>query len=441
MRAVGLSLHLTLMFLLNCFIPTSQFAQNPEYFNSLYDKAKQLFLKQQYDLASESFIPLISENKNNRNVKNSLFFYSLSCFNAKRFDDAKEKLVYLQQKFDAFKTDEVAYLLANVYFELKEFDKAFKQLSFIKNPELLNKSQSMKTFYIDKFKDPKFLKSLFDRNSTDIIVAKKLYNLCLLSEQKEFKELALKLEKKFRFENNLTHFLRNPSDTLRIAILFPFKLMEINQKSGNQDLKFLSDYWAGILMASDSLNLLGINHVFYPIDVDKDTSKMLDFSNSKIVSQLDFSIGPVFSNLSELTNLVSRNTKHIFLLPFLNNAREIDQNAKLIFVQPQLKTIAENAAEKALEDGQRRFSVFYSNNPKDSLSALSCKLKLEALGAKVIEFKKVDKNVASVFSKSVQKKNLDDLDAIFLFTSEQMIATQYLTSLALANAKINTYVP
>ena len=429
-----------LLAILFTIIFSKVFSQDVEYYKTLYEKGKNLLISKHYDLAAEIFQVLIQEKKNNPYTPHAYFLLALSYFNQKKYQEAKEKWLYLQQKFTSFKEDEVSYMLGNTYFELKEYDKALKQVALIKNPELKKKTIIMKTFYIGKFKEPKFLKPLLDRNPQDTIVALQLYKICRDSESIEWKNFSKQIQLRFSVEDlNLLNL--NPSianDTLRISLLFPFTLLEQKQKLGEYEFKFLADFIAGILFASDSLNKIGLYNRLYPIDIDKDTSKFLEYINSDLFHNVTFSIGPIFNNLNDYVHQISEKTNHTFIVPFANPT---PSKSNVVFLQTPYAIIAENTVEAALKEGKNNFIIFYSGTTKDSIYAISCKKKIESLKANLIEFRKVEKaNAATVFSKILTKNQLENTDAIFIFSNDQMVATQYITALSLSTVPKTTYV-
>src|SRR5688572_11626281 len=105
----------------------SQIDYNKQFFN-----AKQLFREGKYNLAMESFKPLIPYDQNNQFSEYSAFYYALSAYRQGYKAVAKDMLNQiktLHPKWD--KLDEVNFWLGKIHFDNRDYFQGLKVFSYI----------------------------------------------------------------------------------------------------------------------------------------------------------------------------------------------------------------------------------------------------------------------------------------------------------------------
>jgi len=128
-------------FIAYCLLPTVNcLSQSLRELQDEYLIGKQLLKAEKYKPAMALFDFLTRDVEDNPFVPYAHYFYALSAFKLQKYDTARQKLTMLIKKYPRWnKIGEAHYLLANVFLETKQYEKALK---FINKSDLLLKAGS-----------------------------------------------------------------------------------------------------------------------------------------------------------------------------------------------------------------------------------------------------------------------------------------------------------
>ncbi len=416
--------------------------QNLAFFQTKFNNGKNSYKAADYAASMQLFLEASTDNIQNPYSKTACFYYALSAFKANKFLEAKAMLFQIQLKYDDWKKDEINYLLGNVYFELKEFDKALAALNKIEDTSVKNDARAMKIFYFNKFKDPTFLKPIYLRNPKEIEVAQILKLKLEDSKLETDKKIISAINELLYSTPSTNDTTITKKDTYKIAVLLPFQLWAISVNNENTDNRFVYDFMQGMKIALDSLDSTQSKIELYLYDCDKDTNKLLRILNLPEMTGMDVIIGPIYQNLTTASLGYANAHKIPTINPFSIVNRMLNPNNYYYFFKPSIETQAKKAANyMALNVTPSKAIILYSKNLRDSLSAKMCKSTLEANRIKVTKFKTVDKNSSIHLHKFFDKSTIDSIGAIFVFNSDQLVATNLITTLAQFNSQVPLFVP
>ncbi len=433
-----------LLLLLTCLVPA--FGQSAEEFQKRYNKAYEDFRGGDNTSAMNRFLPLTSENPQNRYVQFASYNYALAAFKSGKFEEAKAMLLQLLDKYPAWtKLDDAEYLLANTYFELKEYDKGITYKGKIGNEVLLREADKMEEYYINKFRDVNLLKKLYERQQQDGVVAK------VLSERLSAQAVLTTDEKMLldRINHKLgigfaeTVVIDEPSDnenpsgkTYRVALLLPLRVELQNDPKIARETQFVTDLVEGIWMGADSLRKNGTKLEVYTFDTKKDTIRFANMLNDKVFRKMDLIIGPIFNTASDKVIDFASSTRTVMVNPLSTSAKIIGKGDYNYLFRSTAETQAIKAAEYASANFPlKNVVIIYSKNPKDSLFALTYKSRYVELGGKVTLFKKVDNKSSFSLAKDLTQKVIDSTSHILVVNVDQMVASNLITALQVLNTK------
>ena len=101
------------------FIFQSSIAQDPK---RQYRNAKEFFTEEKYDLAMESFKPLLSYDKENPYSEYASFYYALSAMRKNYHAVAKDMFLQIKKLYPEWdQLNEVNFWLAKIYFDRLEY--------------------------------------------------------------------------------------------------------------------------------------------------------------------------------------------------------------------------------------------------------------------------------------------------------------------------------
>src|SRR6187431_2269898 len=97
-----------------------------------YNRAKQVYQMQKYTIAMEYFLPVTSPDPTNAYASYAQYYYSLSAYKAGKYNEARQMLLQLINRDPQWKQkNEAEYLLAAVYFGLKQYQTSIEALSTV----------------------------------------------------------------------------------------------------------------------------------------------------------------------------------------------------------------------------------------------------------------------------------------------------------------------
>ncbi|MBX7127666.1 MAG: hypothetical protein K1X47_18355, partial [Cyclobacteriaceae bacterium] len=138
-----------------------------------YRKAKEFFDDKQYALAMESFRPLIAYDRNNPYSEYASFYYALSAYYQHFPAVAKDMLRQCAQLYPNWnQQSQVAYWLATLYFEEREYFQALRIVPAGSNSDPL--VAQLKLHHLKDIQDTELLRMMLEEFPTDEIVAQVL---------------------------------------------------------------------------------------------------------------------------------------------------------------------------------------------------------------------------------------------------------------------------
>ncbi|HYG17670.1 MAG TPA: hypothetical protein VD816_02030, partial [Ohtaekwangia sp.] len=147
-------------------------------YNKQYFMAKQLFREGKYNLAMESFKPLIPYDQRNQFSAYASFYYALAAYHQGFLAVAKDMLTQVKSVHPTWdKMDDVNYWLGKAHLESKDYFQGMKTLSYIQDKKLQKDADHVKLKALSTITDAETLKRLRDAYPKDETIAKSLVTL------------------------------------------------------------------------------------------------------------------------------------------------------------------------------------------------------------------------------------------------------------------------
>jgi len=416
-----------------------------------YNRAKQAFQMQKYETAMDLFLPVTSPDPENAYATYAQYYYSLSAFKVKKNNEARQMLLQLLNRDINWKQkNEAEYLLAAVYFELKQNRFAI----YIAN-EIRGMSESvslLKKNYYNLINPVDTLMALQRDFPDDNVLAEALFNRIYtsLSDPKN-KFLYEYLIQEYKFKSKVVEPIFTKKIRYHVAVLLPFNLDLITGDESKRNNHYITDIYQGILAGIDSLKDEGITIVVHPYDVDKDPAVLQKILNYPEMKAMDLIIGPLFPTLIPTVTAFGEANKIPVINPVSVNSKIIENTTQTLLFQPALEAVAGQVAQLAKEqfvyrknvskddelNPKMRAIIFYTTDPKDSLLALYYRDSLLAKGFTVSDFIRITKlnlySVGKAFSDSLV---LLQTSHIFVSSSDPALASNVISSLEISRQTI-----
>jgi hypothetical protein len=436
----------TLLLFVGILQAISSFAQQD--WKGDYARAKQVYQLQKYEIAMEYFLPVTSPDASNAYASYAQYYYSLAAFRAGKYNEARQMLLQLINRDPNWKQiDEAEYLLAAVYFELKQYRFGMTSLASVNGME--SSVTTLKQSYFPKVNPIDTLIQLQRIYSSDKEIAKALFNKLVPYPKNSKNNMLyeyLAQEFKFAKQSNIAYVTKNE---YHVAVIFPFNLTEnIAERSRNN---YVDEIYQGILIAIDSLKKSGTTVIVHGYDVDRDVIKVQTIISYPEMKSMDLIIGPLYSALIPYVTTFGEQNNIPVINPISLNSNIIENTTKTLLFQPTLESIAgevsdfakrefvyrKNVFKDSDEKAKTDVVIFYSTELKDSLLASYYKDSLLTKGFTISKFVKITKlNIATVGKIFSDSLSLLKTSHIFVASGDPALASNIISAVEISRQNI-----
>jgi len=414
-----------------------------------YQDAKDLFRQGKYNLAMETFKPLIAYDQNNQYSPYASFYYALAAHKQGYNAVAKDMLLQIKSvhpKWD--KMPDVNLWLGKIYLVEEDYFQGLKILNAIQDKTIQQTAKVIKEETLSEITDAETLKMMLEEFPKDEEVARSVAGILAkdLSDEED-KELLQSLIDRFKFDR--ADFIPEApktffKDRYAVAVLLPFMLQELDPSPGRKRNQIVLDFYEGINLALDTLNSTGPEISLRAYDTEKGIANLHEILQTDELKNTDLIIGPLSSNENKIVQEFSLNNQVNVVNPFSNNTELIGSNPYAYLFQPSSETLGEKAAEYVFEHARKNLCMVISGTAKkDSVLAASFIEKANELGVKIVASQSFRKDAAgeimNVLAKATEYDEFkypseftlrkDSIGSIFVATDDPLIYTKVISSM------------
>lgn len=429
------------------FLSQSVLAQvdyNKQYFN-----AKALFREGKYNLAMESFKPLMPFDTKNNFSEYASFYYALAAYNQGFKAVAKNALNQIKTTHPKWnKMDEVNFWLGKIHFDDHDYFQGLKVFSAIQDKKMQPDIEGAKTSALASVSDPETLKMMYEEYPRDITVARALATLLSKdltdAEDKTFLE---NLITKFNFKRTdfvpeapATYF----KDIYSISVLLPFMVNTLDPSAAPKRNQSVLDLYEGMKIAVDTLDKQGVKLSLRAYDTEWKTDKIRTILKTEELKNTDLILGPFFQDEAKPIQEFSLANRINTFNPVHNNSDLIGSNPYAFLYQPATEILGRKSGEfLAAYAKKKNCMVFYGTSKRDSLLAANFIQAAHKNGLKITAAHKVPReNTKMIFDILMTPTefdefryptqftlNKDSLGSIFVASDDALIYAKVVTSI------------
>ncbi len=417
-------------------------------YSKQYQNAKDFFRQGKYNLAMESFKPLIAYDQKNQYSPYASFYYALSAY--RQGYDAVAKDMFLQIKSvhpKWEKMDEVNLWLAMIYFRSHDYFQGVKILNAIQDKKQADYIKGIKEQYLSEITDAETLKMMLEEYPNDGEVAKVLARTLAndLSDDENKKTLESLIE---RFRLQRQDFIPEAPATFHkerysVSVLLPFMLETLDARPGKKRNQIVLDFYEGLKLALDTLNTKGPEINLRAYDTDKGLDNLRRILQTEELKNTDLIIGPLFPEENKIVQEFSMNQQVNVVNPFSNNSDIIGNNPYAFLFQPSSETIGKKAAGYIAGHSRKKLCMlFYGYSHRDSVLAANFTQKANELGLQIVANKRIAKDdageIISILATPTEYDEFkfpsqftlkkDSIASIFVATDEPLIYTKVISA-------------
>jgi hypothetical protein len=417
-------------------------------YSTQYQNAKDFFRQGKFNLAMETFKPLVTYDETNPYSSYASFYYALSAY--KQGYDAVARDMFLQikkvyPKWD--KTDEVNLWLGILYLRDHDYFQGMKMLNAIQDKKQGDYIKSIKEQYLAEITDPETLEMMLEEYPDDPVVAVRLARALSqdLSDEENKKTLEGLIQ---RFKLQRSDFVAEAPKTFHkdrysVSVLLPFMLETLDAKPGKKPNQIVLDFYEGIRLALDSLNTQGPPISLRAYDTDKGIDYLKRVLQTEELKNTDLIIGPLYTEENKIVQEFSMAQQVNVVNPFSNNTDIIGDNPFAFLFQPSSGIIGKKSAEYlASHHASKPCMVFFGMNHRDSVLAANFVQKAEELGVTIAYKQAINKDdagdIISILQTATEYDEFkypsqftlkkDSIGSIFVATDEPLIYTKVISS-------------
>ncbi|RDC61996.1 ABC transporter substrate-binding protein [Adhaeribacter pallidiroseus] len=417
------------------FTPMVQ-AQTTNELATKYENAKQLISAKKYQLAMAELQPVIAANQAAYSP-GAMYLFAVAAVQSQKYAEASQKLTTLKNAYpDWANKADALFLEATIAFAQKDFDRALTLTESISDKDLADEVTAMKYHYLNQLTDKATWQDLVSRHNNDKMLgqwyANKLLTGWYTAADKETLE---SLVKKFKLDKN-KYVPENPENlkktSFNVAVLLPFPQNEAEVKARRN--QFVTDLYAGMLLAQDSLAKQQIQLNLFTYDAPADTNKIKAVLQLPEMSSMDLIVGPVYKSASKVISRFTQQHAINSINPLSDDLYLVKNNLNLYLFESSITTRAKQSAAYAYQNFALKSALIIAeNNNEDTTFANAYKREFERLGGKITQYKKFNPKITSGAT-LLANMDLKTVGHVLLLSNIPSVAVYTLSNLAQADA-------
>ena len=351
-----------------------------------------------YAVAMQELEPLAQPINHFTQAPDAAFLYAVAATRAGQWAEAEQMLNLLRNQYPTYSSlNEVLYLQGQVSFEQGDYDTALHTLGQLPAKQYAPLREAMQTNYLAKLQDRTTWQRLQKRYPQSKLIGH-LYADFLLGngalsdadrQQLDALVTQFKLDRSRYVATATAVTLAAPKalprkSTYNIGVLLPFELQDNSWQTQRKN-QFVTDFYAGLRLAQDSLQRAGHPVQLLAYDTGADTLTLKAVLALPEIAGLDMLVGPVYKSGAKLLARYARNHQIICINPLSQDAGLVNDNVYHYLYAPSAATQGRVAAQFAATSfGTGRPAVLLHEDSKDENDfAAAYQAAYEAAGGKL----------------------------------------------------------
>jgi len=349
-----------------------------------------------YAAAMQELGPLAQPVNHFAQAPDAAYLYAVAATRLGKWAEAEQMLNLLRNQYPTSPNlNEALYLQGQVSFEQGDFDTALRTLGQLPAEQYAAPREAMQANYLGKLRDRATWLRLRQRYPQSKLIGR-LYADYLLSagplgdadrQQLDALVAQFKLER-----SRYTAALAAPAapralprkGTYNIGVLLPFELQDNSWQTQRKN-QFVTDLYAGLRLAQDSLQRAGHPVQLFAYDTGADTLTLKSVLALPELAGMDLLIGPVYKSGAKLLARYARDHQIVCINPLSQDASLVQDNPYHYLYAPSAATQGRVAAQFAATSfGTGRPAVLLHEDSKDDNDfATAYQAAYEAAGGRI----------------------------------------------------------
>jgi len=312
-----------------------------------------------YTAAMQELEPLAQPINHFAQAPDAAYLYAVAATRARQWAEAEQMLNLLRSQYPTYAgLNDVLYLQGQVSFEQGDYDTALRTLGQIPAGQLTAEREAIQATYLAKLQDCTTWQRLQKRYPQSKLVGSLYADFLLASpaltdadrQQLDALVTQFKLDRN-RYAPALAAAPVAPKAlprkaTYNIGVLLPFELQDNTWQTQRKN-QFVTDLYAGLRLAQDSLQRAGHPVQLFAYDTGADTLTLKAVLALPELAGMDMLIGPVYKSGAKLLARYAREHQIICVNPLSQDADLLIDNSYHYLYMPSAATQGRLAAQFA----------------------------------------------------------------------------------------------
>ncbi|MBD2715042.1 ABC transporter substrate-binding protein [Microvirga sp. STR05] len=368
-------------------------------FRTRYKNGKTLLDQARYDLAMQELEPLTAPGNKFERAPEAAYLYAVAATRAKKWAEAEQMLNLLRSEYAQWPNlPEAFFLQGQASFEQADFENGLRVLAQLPPDRLAQEAAAMKAVYLPRVKDKTTFQNLLRAYPQDAVLgrafAEKLANggWYTDADRDQLDQLIT------RFSLDRARFTPRPrvlkKSSYNVAVLLPFEFDDPSWETRRKN-QFVTDLYAGMRLAQDSLQREGRPVQIFAYDTGADTLQLKQVLALPELASMDMLIGPVYKSGSKILARYAQQKQIVCVNPLSQDGDLVLDNSWHYLFEPSTATQARQAAQFAYTrlGGARTAVVLYEDTKDEASFGQAYKLAYEALGGRVLQLRRINSDV------------------------------------------------
>lgn len=361
-----------------------------------------------YAAALAQLAPLAQRPARFARAADAAYLSAVAAARLKEWPEAEQLLNLLRTEYPTYANLPDALLLqGQVSFEQEDYDTALKTLMQLPPDRLVSEREALKAAYLPRVKDHNSWLRLLRRHPDDAALARTYADHLIIggayteADRPQLDDLIAK------FGLDRARYTPRPragkKNTYSVAVLLPLQLEDKTWQTQRR-LQFVTDLYAGLRLAQDSLQRAGHPLQLFVYDTGADTLSLKQTMALPELAGMDLLIGPVYKSGSKIVARYAREHQIACVNPLSQDGDLVLDNPWYYLFGPSAATQGRVAAQFAAGalGTARPGLVLYDESKDDTDFAVAYKTAFEAQGGKISGMKRFnpadDASLAAAFA-------------------------------------------
>ena len=366
-----------------------------------YRAAKAQLDQGQYAVALAALEPLAQPAARFARGADAAYLAAVAAARLRQWPEAEQLLNLLRTEYPAYPNLPDALLLqGQASFEQGDYDTALKTLAALPADKLAAEREAMKAAYLARLTDRNTWQRLLRRHPADATLGRAYAERLgpggafTEADRPQLDELIAK------FSLDRARYTPRPravpakKSSYNVAVLLPFELNDPSWQTERKN-QFVTDLYAGLRLAQDSLQRAGHPLQLFAYDTGADTLALKQVLALPELAGMDLLIGPIYKSSARLLGRYAREHQIVCVNPLSQDADLVVDNPWHYLFGPSAATQGRVAAQFALSAfGAGRPGILLHEDAKDETGfATAYQATYEAQGGKITTVRRFNPDV------------------------------------------------